>query len=99
MRSVPAHWAKWSETERFFTGELADYLRVSKIKLQRLARERRIDRYAVIAPNPQMKTELMWVDRKGARALIQHYRAMQGEMLANGRDWDVERAKRLAKKR
>jgi hypothetical protein len=99
MRSVPASWAKWAGIERFFTGELAEYLRVSKTLLQRLARQRGIDRYAVVALNPQLKTPLMWVDRRGAALLIRHFRAMQGEMLANGKDWDEERAKRLRKRR
>jgi hypothetical protein len=98
-RSVPDHWEKTPKVERFFTAELAIYLNVSKTKLQRLARERRIDRYAVISLNPQRKSQLMWVDRKGAAWLIGHFRAMQGEMLAEGRDWDEERAKRLRRKR
>lgn len=97
-RSVPDHWEKTPKVERFFAAELAKYLNVSQIKLQKLCRERRIDRYAMISLNPQRKTQLMWVDRRGAAWLIRHYRAMQGEMLADGRDWDEERAKRLGKR-
>lgn len=98
-RSVPASWEKTPKVERFFTAELAKYLNVSVMKLQALCRERGIDRYATICVNPQLKSGVMWVDRKGAAWLIGHYRAMQGEMLAEGRDWDQERAKRLRRKR
>lgn len=98
-RSVPASWEKTPKVERFFTAEVAKYLNVSKKLLQALCRERRIDRYAVVALNPQQKTPLMWVDRKGAAMLIRHYRAMQGEMLAEGRDWDEERAKLTRRRR
>ena len=94
-RSVGGRHANAANVERFFCSELAKYLRVSTRQLQKLARERRIDRYVYIQVKPQLKAARMWVDRRGARMLIEHYRAMQGEMLAEGRDWDEEREKRL----
>jgi hypothetical protein len=95
-RSVVGRHANAANVERFFCSELAKYLCVSTRQLQKLARERRIDRYVLIQVQPQLKAAHMWVDRRGARMLIEHYRAMQGEMLAEGRDWDEERAKRQA---
>jgi hypothetical protein len=94
-RSVVRRHANAANVERFFTSDLAKYLRVSVRQLQKLARERRIDRYVYIQVKPQLKAEWMWVDRRGARGLIEHYRAMQGAMLAEGKDWDEEREKRL----
>ena len=97
--SVSPAWAKYPKVERFFAAELAKYLRVSTIQLQKLARERGIDRYVVIARSLHLKSTVMWVDRKGAELLIRHFRALQGELLAKGRDWDEQRAKRRARAR
>lgn len=94
--SVPESWRNQPKVERFFTRELAEYLHVSTIQLQKLARQRGIDRYVVIGFNRQRADRYMWVDRRGAAGLIAHFRAMQGDSLAQGRDWDVQRAKRQA---
>ena len=95
-RSVLARQAKWAKVEPFFVAELAKYLRVSTTLVAELARQRRIDRYARVGPTPMRTDRLMWVDRRGARLIIEHVRNMQGLMWEKGKDWDVERAKRQA---
>jgi len=98
-RSVVAEPPKRAEVERFFACELAKYLRVSRHRVGEVARKRRIDRYVGVQSPVRFLGAValhMWVDRRGARLIIEHFRAMQGQMYEEGRDWDVERAKRQA---
>lgn len=67
-----------------------------------VTRERRLDHYVVVGCGVGYfgGNEHMWVTRRGARLLIEHFRAMQGKAWEEGRDWDVERNKRIeARKR
>lgn len=97
--SVVEERPKWARVERFFCVEIARYLRVSTKRVQQLARQRRMDRYVVINAGPQRERPWMWVNRRDARALIEHFRAMQGETYDEGRDWDEERSRRQAVRR
>lgn len=98
-RSVVGDGGKRPEVERFFCSDLAEHLRVSRVQLLEVARQKRLDRYVQVGCGYYGGKSHMWVTRRGARLLIEHFRAMQGAMWEKGRDWDVEHEKRLEARR
>ena len=101
-RSVVGGPGNRLEVERFFCADLAKHLRVSTRQLQEVARQKRLDHYVAVMNKGAFcgGESHMWVTRRGARLLIEHFRAMQGKAWEEGRDWDEERNKRIeARKR
>lgn len=88
---VPISRTKCPDTERFFVSDLATYLRVGTCEVTVLAKRKGIARWVRIVRRRYCETEVCWVNRSGARLILEHFRAALGKAELAGKDWYAER--------
>lgn len=91
IRPVSKGRPKCPDKERYFVVDLAAYLRVTTRVITIFAKKKKIARGAWIVHRRNDVRKVMWLTRRGARLVLEHFRALQGKAWLAGCDWYAQR--------